>query len=195
MGAPLVLGPADGAALARLAATAIAGRLHATGGPDVRPPVSPALTGRGASFVTLEAEGALRGCIGTLEAVRPLYLDVIRNAVRAMADPRMAPVTLDDWPKLDVSVSVLTAPEPVPATTRAELLAALWQGVHGLIVTDGARRATFLPAVWEKLPEPDRFLDALLAKGGWTPPDWPDDLRAARYTAVEFHDRAPRGMP
>jgi AmmeMemoRadiSam system protein A len=181
----------EGAALAHLAATAIAGRL--TGQP-VRPgpPDYPALRVTAASFVTLESAGTLRGCIGSLDAVRPLYLDVARNAVRAMADPRLPPVTSQEWPKLDVSVSVLTRPEPVPAAGLAELAAQVRPGVDGLLVSDGARCATFLPVVWEKLAEPGEFLAALLAKGGWPAGRWPPGLRVARYTALEFHSPAPR---
>lgn len=185
------LGTADGAVLARLAAAAISARL--TGAPpDGRLPATPALRAVGASFVTLERAGALRGCIGTLEPVRPLYLDVTRNAVRAMADPRLPAVTADDWPDLDVKVSVLSGAEPLLVAGLADLLATLRPGVDGLTLTDGQRRATFLPAVWAKLPEPERFLNALLDKGGWPPGKWPAGVTAQRYTAAEYRDPAPR---
>jgi uncharacterized protein len=185
---------ADGALLARLAAAAVAVRLG--GRPDAQPEadvlVVPALLEKGASFVTLERCGMLRGCIGSLEASCPLYRDVLRNAVRAMTDPRLPPVTVDDWLDLDVKVSVLGALQPLPSTTRDELLAALRPGVDGLILTDGHRRATFLPAVWDKLPEPDRYVAALLRKGGWPADGWPAGLVARRYGSREFHDPAPR---
>ena len=184
---------AEGALLAQLAAAAVSARL--TGAAD---PTGPAGEGElpailvepGASFVTLERGGALRGCVGTLEAIRPLYDDVQRNAVRAMRDPRLPPVTVDDWPELDVKVSVLSAPEPLPVAGRDDLLAALRPGIDGLIITDGRRRATFLPAVWAKLPDPEEFLDALLAKAGFA--GWPDGLVVRRYGSVEFRDPAPR---
>jgi AmmeMemoRadiSam system protein A len=179
---------AEGALLAKLAAAAVSARLTGLDVDAIALP--PILAEPGASFVTLERQGALRGCVGTLEAVRPLYDDVQRNAVRAMRDPRLPPVTTDDWPDLDVKVSVLTAPEPVPVSGRDELLAVLRPGIDGLIITDGARRATFLPAVWAKLPEPERFLDALLAKAGLT--SWPDGLAVRRYESLEFRDPAPR---
>lgn len=181
--------PGEGAALVRLAVRAVAARLRGQR-PEAAVPDSARLCRPGASFVTLERAGRLRGCIGSLDGRRPLYLDVVGNAVRAMADPRLPPVTGDDWPELDVKVSVLTAPEPVPATDRSAVEAALRPGTDGLLLTDGTRRATFLPSVWEKLADPGKFLDALLAKGGWR--NWPDGLRAARYTSVEFVDRAPR---
>ena len=142
--------------------------------------------------MTLEAAGRLRGCIGTIEAARPLYLDVIRNAQRAMRDPRMPPVAVSEWPELDVKVAVLTPGEAVPAASRAEFLAALRPGVDGVVITDGKRRATFLPAVWAKLPEPERFVAALLAKGGWPEVGWPADLVASTL----HHGRVPRpGSP
>ncbi|GAA3516997.1 AmmeMemoRadiSam system protein A [Actinocatenispora rupis] len=182
---------AEGAALTRLAVATVADRLRGAGGGPPPPALAPLLA-PGASFVTLTRGGRLLGCIGTLRAVRPLFLDVARNAARAMRDPRLPPVTADDWPELDLSVAVLTPPEQLAVDGREALLAALRPGVDGLLLTDGHRRATFLPAVWEKLGEPARFLDHLLAKGGWQPGGWPDDLTVSRYRSVEFHDRAPR---
>jgi AmmeMemoRadiSam system protein A len=155
-----------------------------------RPPGSPRLRAAGASFVTLERCGRLRGCIGSIDARRPLYLDVVRNALRAMVDPRLPRVTAADWPELEVKVAVLTAPSPAPVTGRAALVAALRPGVDGLLLTAGARRSTFLPAVWDKLPDPDRFLDALLAKGGW--PAWSEDICAFMYQSHDFADRSAR---
>jgi uncharacterized protein len=182
---------ADGTALARLAAAVVGARLAERPVPDAVPQ-RPALTAVGASFVTLEAAGRLRGCIGTIEAARPLYLDVIRNAQRAMRDPRMPPVVAAEWPNLDVKVAVLTPGGPLPAATREEFTAALRPGVDGVLIIDGKRRATFLPAVWAKLSEPARFTAALLAKGGWPETGWPAGLTASRYTTVEYRDPAPR---
>lgn len=185
------LHPDDGTALIGLAVAAVRAQLLAAQFP-VSAPESPRLRGNGASFVTLEREGRLLGCIGTLQASRPLYLDVVRNARRAMADPRLPPVGADAWPLLDVKVSVLSAPEPVEVVGRDALVAALRPGVDGLLLTDGIRRATFLPSVWAKLAEPSRFVAALLTKGGWPPTAWPADLTVRRYTTREFHDAAPR---
>lgn len=196
------LTPAEGALLARIAVGAVRARLlGATPGPaatdgthgDVHPVPDPSpLRLPGASFVTLERGGRLRGCVGTLLAARPLFLDVVRNARRAMADPRLPPVDRTDWPELDVKVSVLTMPEPVAGTGREELLATLRPGVDGLLLTDGARRATFLPSVWRKLSEPAEFLSALLTKGGWPADGWPENLTVERYATHEYHDPAPR---
>ncbi len=179
----------EGATLARLGAAAVAGALTGRRG-EVGPPESGRLRGPGASFVTLESAGVLRGCIGTLTATRPLYLDVVRNARRAMADPRLPRVTAADWPTLDVSVSVLSPLLPLTVGGPVELAGALRPGVDGVALQAGARRATFLPVVWEKLADPARFVAALLAKGGWS--DWPAGMRVARYTTTTFVDRAPR---
>jgi uncharacterized protein len=183
MSAPLTA--AEGEVLADLAIAAIAARLagHALSGSE---PDSAALRERGASFVTLEAAGRLRGCIGSLEPARPLYQDVIRNALRAMKDPRMPPVTAVEWPELTVSVAVLSAAEPLLCRTRDALLAALRPGVDGVILAHGRRRATFLPKVWQKLATPERFVAGLLAKGGWPPDPWPANLAASRYTVIEY---------
>ncbi|MFF5234772.1 AmmeMemoRadiSam system protein A [Dactylosporangium sp. NPDC000521] len=184
-----LLPPMDGRLLAGLAAATVRARLTGERLTFPIPPAGP-LHDLGASFVTLQRAGALRGCVGTLEPERPLHRDVVHNAVRSMNDPRVPPVTAADWPELDITVSVLTTPADLPAGSRAALLAILEPGVHGLILTDGTRRATFLPAVWAMLPTAAQFLDALLHKGGW--PSWPPDLRALAYTSAEFEDRAPR---
>ncbi|MEV0650288.1 AmmeMemoRadiSam system protein A [Phytomonospora sp. NPDC050363] len=145
----------------------------------------------GASFVTLEHGGRLRGCIGTLQAQRPLYVDVPRNAARAMSDPRLPPVEPAEWPGLTVKVSVLTTPEPLDADPRA-LLAALRPGVDGIILSDGTRRSTFLPAVWKRLETPQAFLAALLRKGGW--PRWPEEgMTVSRYESLEYVSTPPPG--
>jgi AmmeMemoRadiSam system protein A len=187
----VVVGPADGAALAHLAAAVVQARLAGRPVPDGVPDRA-VLARPGASFVTLEATGKLRGCIGTIEAARPLYLDVIRNAERAMRDPRLPPVEAAEWPVLDIKVSVLTPGDAIPAGTRAGFMAALRPGVDGVLITDGRRRATFLPAVWAKISDPERFVDSLLAKGGWPVAEWPADLAATTYTTAEYRDPAPR---
>jgi uncharacterized protein len=184
------LAASDGLALVHLAAATVRARL--TGRAlDGRPPPSAALRAMGSSFVTLERAGRLRGCIGTLEAGRPLYRDVARNAIRAMADPRMKPVACEEWPELEVSVSVLSRAEPLPVRGLTDLRERIRPHVDGLILTVGSRQATFLPAVWKKLPDPGDFVAALLAKGGWARDRWPAGVLVRRYTAMEFHDERP----
>lgn len=154
--------------------------------PEPSVDVPPRLRLPGASFVTLRRHGELSGCIGSLEPARPLWHDVARNArSAATADPRFPPLRPRDLDGLAVKVSVLSAVEPLPAGREA-LLAILRPGVDGVLVEAGGRRGTFLPAVWEALPEADAFLAALLAKAGLPPAGWPADLRAWRYTTDEF---------
>jgi AmmeMemoRadiSam system protein A len=176
--------------LARLAAAAVRATLG-TRPVDGRAPTAAALRRLGASFVTLERDEALRGCIGTLEPVRPLYRDVTRNALRATVDPRLPRVTAREWPHLRVSVSVLSRSEPLPAASLEELLARLRPMVDGLTLAAGERRSTFLPAVWRKLPRPEDFVAALLRKGGWPADRLPAGVRIRRYTTAEFADVAP----
>jgi AmmeMemoRadiSam system protein A len=186
---PLELRPADGEWLVRLAADAVRARLTGERA-DGRVPRPAALRRLGSSFVTLECAGLLRGCIGTLEAVRPLYRDVARNATRAMTDPRMEPLGVEEWPALAVSVAVLGPSEPLPARRLADLLRQLRPHVDGLVLSAGRRQATFLPAVWEKLPDPADFVAALLVKGGWAPDRLPPGATMRRYTTAEFHAEA-----
>ena len=122
---------------------------------------------------------------------RPLYRDVARNAARALVDPRLEPVTPQEWPELTVSVSVLSPSESVPAHGFVQLSQILRPYVDGLIVTVDGHQATFLPAVWHKLPDPTEFLAALLAKGGWHRDRLPAGARVRRYTASEFHEARP----
>jgi hypothetical protein len=137
----------------------------------------------GATFVTLRSPGgALRGCIGSLEARRPLVIDVAENAFRAaFHDPRFEPLRAEELAGLAIEVSVLRAPEPITAASEAELLAALVPREDGLILEDGERHATFLPEVWESLPTPREFLGALQRKAGLPVGHWSPATRAFRY--------------
>jgi len=147
----------------------------------------PALHDRRASFVTLEANGRLRGCIGSLEATRPLAADVAHNAHgAAFADPRFPPVKEGEVEGLRTTISVLSPATPMQVASEAELVASLRPGIDGLIVGDGDKRATFLPSVWKGIPEPERFVRALAKKAGWPAGEWPDTVRAWRYTSEEF---------
>jgi AmmeMemoRadiSam system protein A len=142
-------------------------------------------------FVTLKVAGELNGCIGTLEAREPLASAAVRAAYdAAFADPRLPPLSPEHWPELCIGLSLLSELEPVPADSAPELLAALRPGTDGLLVGAGWRRATFLPAMWEQLPEPAEFLHHLLAKGGLSERPWPVDLRGWTYTALELVRRA-----
>lgn len=160
---------------------------------------NPWLEEPGASFVTLTENGRLRGCIGTLEAYRPLGRDVVDHAVDAASrDPRFNPLTAAEYPLIDVEVSVLGKPEPIigsdgiPVRSRDELEAALRPGEDGLILTDPrGRRATFLPQVWEQLPDRHDFVSHLLAKAGIRPSyDWDNgDIECERYEVTAYAER------
>jgi AmmeMemoRadiSam system protein A len=146
----------------------------------------PALREPRASFVTLRCGGELRGCTGTLEPREPLVVGVARNAWRsAFADPRFPPLAEGELEDVEISVSVLSPLEDLPARSRDELLAALRPGVDGLVLRDRAAASTFLPSVWESLPDPAAFLAALARKAGLAPDHWSPTLRFERYTADE----------
>ena len=142
-----------------------------------------------ATFVTLEIGGQLRGCIGTLVAYQPLVCDVAAHAwAAAFEDPRFPQLTADEFPQLDLHISVLSPPEPLRFDSEEDLLAQLRPGVDGLILRFRDYRATFLPAVWESLPDPSVFLSQLKRKAG-LPLDFRSPaLRVERYTAEYFGD-------
>lgn len=145
----------------------------------------------GASFVTLTQNGQLRGCIGTPEAWRPLKEDVAANAVAAaLRDPRFTPLQAREWPQTRVEVSVLSSLEPMAFDNEAQALAQLRPGVDGLVLTCGRHRATFLPQVWEQLPDPALFLAQLKRKAGLSTHFWSPDLRLERFTVTKWKEPA-----
>ncbi len=144
----------------------------------------------GASFVTLTKRGNLRGCIGALEPYQPLVEDVREHAVAAaMDDYRFPQVRPSELPSIEIEISRLTMPTPLNYQTPDELLSKLRPGVDGVILRDGRRRATFLPQVWEKLPDPHDFLDHLCAKMGAPEDLWQRQLLdVSVYQVEEFHE-------
>lgn len=150
------------------------------------------LAEEGASFVTLTIDGGLRGCIGTLEAYRPLREDVASNAVAAaFHDRRFQPLSAAEYPALAVEVSVLSAPEPMSFSNRADALAQLQPGLDGLIIQKGRHRGTFLPQVWKELPDPEEFVRALLRKSGLSPGYWGNDIKLSRYRVRVWSEAGP----
>lgn len=141
----------------------------------------------GAVFVTLDLDGKLRGCIGTLQPRDPLAVDVAWNAYRAgFEDPRFPSVTREEADRVSLRISILGPAIPVPAESEEELLASLEPGVDGVILElPPHRRSTFLPQVWESLPEGPRFLAHLRRKAGLPPDFWSPDLRFHRYRMRE----------
>ena len=178
-----------GAALLARARNAIAAALGLATGPE---PDHPELGAPGATFVTLRLAGALRGCIGTLTAERALHADVRRHAhAAAFEDPRFAPVAREEFAQLQIEVSVLGAAEPLDVASEAEARRALRRGVDGVVLEWRGRRATFLPQVWEQLPQPASLLNALKLKAGLPPDFWAEDLRLARYEVRKFAEAGP----
>ena len=178
--------PALRTALLACARNAIAQRL---GEPLRDQPVHPALDAPGAAFVSLhDAHGALRGCVGHLEARGTLANSVRHNAeAAAFRDSRFAPLARDDWPGLQLEVSVLGVPEALPpAATEDAARASLVPGRDGVILRWRDRRATFLPQVWDELPTPEAFLAALKRKAGLASGFWSPEIQLLRYAVRRF---------
>ena len=149
----------------------------------------PALALPAATFVTLTQAGNLRGCIGTLEAHRPLGEDVAGNALSAaLRDPRFRPLSADELARTRVEVSLLEAAQPFVCSDEADALVRLRPGVDGLILRHGHRRATFLPQVWESLPKPRHFLQQLKLKAGLPADFWDEEIRLARYGVQKWKE-------
>mgnify|MGYP001210291103 FL=1 len=149
----------------------------------------PELAKPGATFVTLTQNGQLRGCIGSLEAYRPLATDVAENAVAAaFRDPRFPPLASEELVRTRVEVSLLEASQPMDFIDEADALARLRPGIDGLILTHGHRRATFLPQVWESLPDPHRFMAQLKLKAGLPADFWDDEITLARYGVQKWKE-------
>lgn len=121
----------------------------------------------GATFITLTKNGHLRGCIGTMEPYQPLIADVQEHAVAAaLSDYRFPKVTQDELGQIRIEISRLTPLKRLPYKETEELVKALRIGVDGVLIRNEGRRATFLPQVWEQLPQPDQFLSQLCLKMG-----------------------------
>lgn len=146
---------------------------------------------QGASFITLTVRGELRGCIGALEPYQSLAEDVCEHAVSAaLEDPRFPPVTKDELSRIRIEVSRLTRPSPLAYKDADDLLSKLRPYVDGVILRDGMhRRVTFLPQVWEKIPDPAEFLNHLCQKMGVSETSWRSKhLEVLTYQVEEFHE-------
>ncbi len=168
--------------LLELARTAIA---EAFGGPPPKHPADAAwLDEPAAIFVSLHRHGELRGCIGCLEARRPLFEEVVAKAkAAAFQDLRMRPVAEGELPELEIELTLLHSLEPIGAETEDELLSNLRPGVDGLVLGSHEGGAVFIPTMWKLLPDPRTFLHQLMRKAQLH--RWPPDLLAFRFTADE----------
>lgn len=177
----------QGAVLLPLARAAIAQEL---GRPQAADDSAPWLHERGACFVTLTQQGELRGCIGTVEAHRPLLADLRANAVAAaVRDPRFAPLTLRELDRTEVEVSLLSPMQALVFRSEGEALAQLRPGTDGVVFEYGARRSTFLPQVWEQLPQVEDFMAYLKRKAGLPTDFWHAEVRLQRYTVSKWKER------
>jgi AmmeMemoRadiSam system protein A len=152
--------------------------------------LSELLKADGAAFVTLTKNKELRGCIGALEAYQPLVNDVREHAIAAaLEDYRFPPVSSDELAAIQIEISRLTQPRVLEYIDSESLIQLLRPGVDGVILTDGMRRATFLPQVWEQLPNPEDFLGHLCHKMGANPDTWQKKhLAVSTYQVDEFHE-------
>jgi hypothetical protein len=143
----------------------------------------PELRRKAATFVTLHLGDDLRGCVGTLVASRPLVSDVAYSAFRAgFCDGRFSPLNTEELDDLEVHISVLSPLEPLSSPDEASLLEQIRPGVDGLVLREGHKQGTFLPAVWERVPDPMEFLRELKIKAGLPAEAWSADWEVLRYT-------------
>ena len=143
----------------------------------------------GATFVTLTQAEALRGCIGTLQAHRPLLEDVKANAVAAaFRDPRFQPLSPQEFDRTQVEVSLLSALERVAFDAEHDAISKLRPGVDGVVLEYGYHRSTYLPQVWQDIPDPAEFLAHLKLKAGLPPDFWSAEVKLSRYTVSKFRE-------
>jgi len=154
------------------------------------------LNEHGATFVTLTQAGNLRGCIGSLQAFRPLHDDVKANAIAAaFSDPRFKPLSATEYNEICIEVSLLSALSAMTVSDEDDAMAQLRPGVDGIVLQCGDKRGTFLPQVWESLPEPRRFLQELKRKAGLPADFWSVEIRLYRYHVDKWsEDQGPGGV-
>lgn len=143
----------------------------------------------GATFVTLQLNGELRGCVGSLSAKKPIREDVEANArAAAFHDSRFKPLSRREYPGIEIEVSLLSPMEKLAFESQQHLLTLLRPGVDGLVLEYGWQRGTFLPQVWEQLPNPDTFLAHLKQKSGLPADFWSEGIRISRYTVEKWRE-------
>jgi len=147
------------------------------------------LQDKAACFVTLMQEDELRGCIGTLEPHRTLLEDVKANArSAAFHDPRFSPLKLKELDHTEIEVSLLSPTQPLSFVDEEDALAQLRPGIDGVVFEFGRFRSTFLPQVWEQLPDSKEFMAHLKQKAGLYPDFWADQVRLYRYTVEKWKE-------
>jgi len=175
--------------LTGLARAAIAGKLEQTADlPDTNGALW--LQAPGATFVTLNLNGLLRGCIGSLEAYRPLVDDLRANAVAAaFHDHRFAPLTSEEFPMVKIEVSVLSALEAMHARNENIALSKLRPGIDGVVFKFGMYKSTFLPQVWSQFDGPKEFLGQLKVKAGLSADFWHPEVLLYKYQVNKYREQ------
>jgi len=140
-----------------------------------------------ATFVTLNINQQLRGCIGSLNAYAPLVEDIAHNAyAAAFSDPRFPALNTSEYPSLEYHISILSPSSSMSFKSEDDLISQLQPGIDGLILTEGSLRGTFLPSVWEQLTDAKLFLNHLKQKAGLPANFWSDSIKISRYTVESF---------
>jgi hypothetical protein len=143
----------------------------------------------GASFVTLTKNNELRGCIGSLQSYQTLADDVRSNAIAAaFHDTRFAPLSRDEYNQIKVEVSVLSPMQTVDFVSQADLLAKLRPNIDGVVMEYAGHRGTFLPQVWEQIPDKQSFLNQLKLKAGLPIDFWDNGIKVERYQVSKYHE-------
>jgi len=154
------------------------------------PATDETLSRPGATFVTLFCHDELRGCIGTLKAVRAVGIDVRENALAAaFRDPRFPGLIVSEFEAISIEISLLSSPERLRVDSEAALYSQLRPGIDGVMIELDDRRATFLPQVWEALSDPHAFVGALKAKAGLPQDFWSPRLNVSRYQVTKWRER------
>lgn len=178
------MSPEYGKVLLPIARAAIS---RVLGVPCVADENAPWLADHGACFVTLTRHGALRGCIGTLQAHRSLLADVKSNAVSAaFRDPRFAPLNVAELKLTKIEISLLSPPQAMDFLDEEDALAQLRPGIDGVVFEYGPHRSTFLPQVWDQLPQPRQFMAHLKSKAGLPEDFWAKGVKLSRYTVTKW---------
>ena len=176
--------------LLALARSVVAARLKQDSRASAPTKLSPAVHETRGCFVTLHKQGVLRGCIGTIEPLQPLVEGVAENAINAaFRDPRFPPLEAEEISQVKFEISVLTVPRKLVFEDAEDLKRQLKPGVHGVILSREGRRATFLPQVWDQLPDLESFLGHLCQKGGLENRCWQDPRTTVQvYEAEHFEE-------
>jgi len=181
----------DGQVLLQIARASIASKF---GEQPQQPAATEWLNRPGATFVTLTLNGQLRGCIGSLTAHRPLIEDVRNNAIAAaFQDPRFSPLDAEEFTYVKIEVSLLSPAQAMQFSSEADALAQLNPHIDGIIFECNHHRSTFLPQVWEQLPQPEIFMTHLKNKAGLPSDFWSEDIKLSRYTVSKWREEDQHG--